>query len=49
MIIKCLYLKMLEDLSKYLSEFRIDPTYNRIKKEINSTLRKIPSCRQRYG
>ena len=30
-------------LSKYLSEFRIDPTYNRIKKEINSTLRKIPS------
>jgi len=30
-------------ISKYLSEFRIDPTYNRIKKEINSTLRKIPS------
>lgn len=30
-------------LSKYLSEIRIDPTYNRIKKEINSTLRKIPS------
>lgn len=30
-------------LSKYLSEFRIDPTYNRIKKEINSTLRKIPT------
>ncbi|MBU3142182.1 1-deoxy-D-xylulose-5-phosphate synthase [Clostridium sp. CF012] len=30
-------------MSKYLSEFRIDPTYNRIKKEINSTLRKIPS------
>ena len=30
-------------LSKYLSEFRIDPTYNRLKKEINSTLRKIPS------
>ena len=30
-------------LSKYLSELRIDPTYNRIKKEINSTLRKIPS------
>jgi len=30
-------------ISKYLSQFRIDPTYNRIKKEINSTLRKIPS------
>jgi len=30
-------------ISKYLSEFRIDPTYNRIKKEINSTLRKIPT------
>ncbi|MBU3091559.1 1-deoxy-D-xylulose-5-phosphate synthase [Clostridium sp. CM028] len=30
-------------MSKYLSQFRIDPTYNRIKKEINSTLRKIPS------
>ena len=30
-------------LSKYLNELRIDPTYNRIKKEINSTLRKIPS------
>ncbi|MGH4050462.1 MAG: 1-deoxy-D-xylulose-5-phosphate synthase [Clostridium sp.] len=30
-------------LSKYLGQFRIDPTYNRIKKEINSTLRKIPS------
>ncbi|MGV8982396.1 1-deoxy-D-xylulose-5-phosphate synthase [Clostridium sp.] len=30
-------------ISKYLNEFRIDPTYNRIKKEINSTLRKIPS------
>ncbi|MGH4138031.1 1-deoxy-D-xylulose-5-phosphate synthase [Clostridium sp.] len=30
-------------MSKYLNEFRIDPTYNRIKKEINSTLRKIPS------
>jgi len=30
-------------LSKYLSEFRIDPTYNKIKKEINSTLKKIPS------
>ncbi|MBZ9688000.1 1-deoxy-D-xylulose-5-phosphate synthase [Clostridium estertheticum] len=30
-------------MSKYLSEIRIDPTYNRIKKEINSTLRKIPS------
>jgi 1-deoxy-D-xylulose-5-phosphate synthase len=30
-------------LSRYLSEFRIDPTYNRIKKEINSTLKKIPS------
>jgi 1-deoxy-D-xylulose-5-phosphate synthase len=30
-------------LSKYLSEIRIDPTYNRIKREINSTLRKIPS------
>ncbi|MBU3176326.1 1-deoxy-D-xylulose-5-phosphate synthase [Clostridium estertheticum] len=30
-------------MSRYLSQFRIDPTYNRIKKEINSTLRKIPS------
>ena len=30
-------------ISKYLSEFRIDPTYNRIKKEINFTLRKIPT------
>jgi 1-deoxy-D-xylulose-5-phosphate synthase len=30
-------------MSKYLSEFRIDPTYNRLKKEINSTLKKIPS------
>ncbi|MBZ9624459.1 1-deoxy-D-xylulose-5-phosphate synthase [Clostridium sp. FP2] len=30
-------------ISKYLSGFRIDPTYNRLKKEINSTLRKIPS------
>jgi len=30
-------------ISKYLSGFRIDPTYNRIKKEINSTLRKIPT------
>ncbi|MBZ9635906.1 1-deoxy-D-xylulose-5-phosphate synthase [Clostridium sp. FP1] len=30
-------------ISKYLSGFRIDPTYNRIKKEINSTLRRIPS------
>ncbi|MBX4265267.1 1-deoxy-D-xylulose-5-phosphate synthase [Clostridium estertheticum] len=30
-------------MSKYLSQFRIDPTYNRIKKEINSTLRKIPN------
>ena len=30
-------------LSKYLSEIRIDPIYNRIKEEINSTLRKIPS------
>ena len=30
-------------MSKYLSQFRIDPTYNRIKKEINSTLKKIPS------
>ncbi|MBU3180159.1 1-deoxy-D-xylulose-5-phosphate synthase [Clostridium psychrophilum] len=30
-------------ISRYLSQFRIDPTYNRIKKEINSTLRKIPS------
>jgi len=30
-------------ISKYLSQFRIDPTYNRIKKEINSTLRRIPS------
>ena len=30
-------------LSKYLGQFRVDPTYNRIKKEINSTLRKIPS------
>ncbi|MBW9151860.1 1-deoxy-D-xylulose-5-phosphate synthase [Clostridium estertheticum] len=30
-------------MSSYLSQFRIDPTYNRIKKEINSTLRKIPS------
>jgi len=30
-------------LSKYLGQFRIDPTYNRIKKEINSTLMKIPS------
>ncbi len=30
-------------MSKYLSQFRIDPTYNRIKKEINSTLRRIPS------
>lgn len=30
-------------MSKYLSEFRIAPTYNRLKKEINSTLKKIPS------
>lgn len=30
-------------LSKYLNGIRIDPTYNRIKKEINSTLIKIPS------
>jgi 1-deoxy-D-xylulose-5-phosphate synthase len=30
-------------LSKYLSELRIDPTYNRIKKEINSTLKRIPT------
>ena len=30
-------------MSRYLSQFRIDPTYNRIKKEINSTLRKIPN------
>ncbi|MGH4125660.1 MAG: 1-deoxy-D-xylulose-5-phosphate synthase [Clostridium sp.] len=30
-------------ISKYLSGFRIDPTYNRLKKEINSTLRKIPT------
>jgi len=30
-------------ISTYLSQFRIDPTYNRIKQEINSTLRKIPS------
>ena len=30
-------------LSKYLSELRIDPTYNKIKKEINSTLGKIPT------
>ena len=30
-------------ISKYLSELRIDPTYNRIKKEINSTLGKIPT------
>jgi 1-deoxy-D-xylulose-5-phosphate synthase len=30
-------------LSKYLNSIRIDPTYNRIKKEINQTLIKIPS------
>ncbi|MBU3110677.1 1-deoxy-D-xylulose-5-phosphate synthase [Clostridium lacusfryxellense] len=30
-------------MSKYLSQFRIDPTYNRIRDEINSTLRKIPN------
>ncbi len=30
-------------ISKYLSGFRIDPTYNKIKKEINSTLRRIPA------
>ena len=30
-------------LSRYLSELRIDPTYNKIKKEINSTLGKIPT------
>ncbi len=30
-------------MSSYLSKVRLDPTYNKLKKEVNNTLNKIPN------